>query len=545
MQAPVLVLNTETRRESGRSAQMSNIAAAVSVSEVVRTTLGPKAMLKMILDAMGGIVLTNDGNAILREIDVSHPAAKSMIELARAQDEEVGDGTTSVIILSGEMLRHAAPILQDDMHPTVITRAYNLALDHCLEICKKLAVHVDGREKIFNLTRHAVSQTLSMPRDQLTEMALRAVECVTIRKEGRIEVDTKRYAKTEKIPGGSFEECRVVDGVMFNKDVTHQKMRRRIENPRIVLLDCGMEYKKAESSVDVEITDEAHWERLLQLEEEHVKKLCDYVIALKPDVVITEKGFSDLAQHYMIKAGITAFRRVRKTDNNRIARACGATIVHRCDELQESDVGTNAGLFEVRKIGDDYFTFIEQCKEPKACSILLRGASKDILMDIERNLFDAIQVARNLTMEPMVLPGGGATEMACAAALYQYAKTFPGEESLPIQAVANALEVIPRTLVKNCGANVVRTITELRARHSESSGSDYTPQYWGIDGANEGQIKNMKDMAILEPFCVKVQTLKTAIESSCMLLRIDDIVSGVQAKGSQYSQALASGQLDG
>ena len=312
---------------------------------------------------------------------------------------------------------------------------------------------------------------------------------------------------------------------MFNKDVTHSKMRRRIENPRILLLDCPLEYKKGESQTNVEITDEEDWNALLRIEEEYIENMCAEIIAFKPDIVITEKGVSDLAQHFFMKAGITAFRRLRKTDNNRVARACGATIVSRTDEIQETDIGTGCGLFEVRKLGDEYFTFLEQCADPKACTILLRGGSKDVLNEVERNLQDAMQVVRNVVFDPKLLPGGGATEMAVACALQREGLKVEGVHQWPYQAVGEAMEVIPRTLAPNCGVSVVRAITKLRATHVTSIESGEKTCTFGINGIT-GEVDDMTVTGIYEPFAVKIQTIKTAVESACMILRVDDIVSG-------------------
>jgi len=312
---------------------------------------------------------------------------------------------------------------------------------------------------------------------------------------------------------------------MFNKDVTHSKMRRRIENPRILLLDCPLEYKKGESQTNVEITDEEDWNALLRIEEEYIENMCAEIIAFKPDIVITEKGVSDLAQHFFMKAGITAFRRLRKTDNNRVARACGATIVSRTDEIQETDIGTGCGLFEVRKLGDEYFTFLEQCADPKACTILLRGGSKDVLNEVERNLQDAMQVVRNVVFDPKLLPGGGATEMAVACALQREGLKVEGVHQWPYQAVGEAMEVIPRTLAQNCGVSVVRAITKLRATHVTSIESGEKTCTFGINGIT-GEVDDMTVTGIYEPFAVKIQTIKTAVESACMILRVDDIVSG-------------------
>lgn len=407
-QQPVFVVNNAPERTHGRKAQISNISAAKvcsplpsgsngtnlltavpscfqTVADVIRTCLGPKAMLKMILDPMGGILLTNDGNAILREIEVAHPAAKSMIELSRTQDEEVGDGTTSVIILgecspaeevifqsdmslssAGEILAQSLPHLERGLHPVVIISAYKKALAEALAIIESISVPVnveDEKEMLALIKTSIGTKFVSRWSDLMCKLALKAVRTVAeidksvggSSSDPNKIVDLKRYARVEKIPGGEIESSRVLDGVMLNKDVTHPKMRRRIENPRIVLLDCPLEYKKGESQTNIEITKEEDWNRILQIEEEQIKAMCDKIVELKPDLVFTEKGVSDLAQHFLLKADITAIRRVRKMDNNRIARATGATIVNRVEDLRESDVGTRCGLFHIEKIGDEYF----------------------------------------------------------------------------------------------------------------------------------------------------------------------------------------------
>ncbi|XP_043277828.1 T-complex protein 1 subunit gamma [Venturia canescens] len=531
--APIVVLSQNTKRDSGKKVQKENIQAGKAIADVIRTCLGPQAMLKMLMDPMGGIVMTNDGNAILREITVQHPAGKSMIEIARTQDEEVGDGTTSVIVLAGEILASAEPFLEQGMHPTVIIRAYRQALEDMVEVLNdKLSLELDrtDRKKLKEVVESCVGTKFIGRWSELAcDIALDAVHTVMLEENGRREIDIKRYAKVEKIPGGSIEESSVLKGVMINKDVTHPKMKRCIKNPRIVLLDCPLEYKKGESQTNIEVLKDTDFTRILELEEENIKKICDEVIAVKPDVVFTEKGISDLAQHYLLKAGISAIRRVRKSDNNRIARACGATVVNRTEELREEDVGTGAGLFEIKKFGDEYFCFITECKDPKACTIILRGASKDVLNETERNLQDALHVARNLLIEPKLVPGGGAVEMAVARYLNEKASGIPGVEQWPYKAIANALDIIPRTLAQNCGANIIRTLTALRAKHAAGGTT------WGIDGET-GLLVDMKERGIWEPLSVKLQIYKTAIETAILLLRIDDIVSGTKKKGSENDQ---------
>ncbi|KAF8561240.1 hypothetical protein P879_09203 [Paragonimus westermani] len=518
----VIVLNRNSRGEKSKSVQLANIEAGKTVADVVRTCLGPRAMLKMLMDPMGGIVMTNDGNAILRE----HPAAKSMIEIARTQDEEVGDGTTSVIILGGEMLAVAAPCIERQIHPTKIISAFRKGLDDMLSALREnlsISVDANNKEEMFKVIKSCVgTKFINQWADLACQIALDAVKTVTIESDGRKEIDIKRYAKIEKIPGGSIEDSVVMDGVMFNKDVVHPRMSRKIENPRILLLDCNLEYKKGESQTSIEISNEKDFTRALEIEENYIKDICDNIIKYKPDVVITEKGVSDLAQHFLAKAGISVLRRLRKTDNFRIARATGATIVSRPEEIKEDDIGTQAGLFEVKTIGDEYFTFITKCK---ACTILLRGASKDVLNEVERNLQDAMNVARNVMLDQRLVPGGGAIEMALGQVLTEKAKSaVSGVQQMAYLSMAQALEVIPRTLAKNCGANVLRLITELRARHAIDPA-----KYWtlGVDGTT-GKLADMKELNVWDPLVVKSQTFKTAIETAILLLRIDDVVSGVK-----------------
>lgn len=540
-QPQVYVLNQQAaKQEEGRKVQLENIQAGKTVADVIRTCLGPRAMLKMLMDPMGGIVMTSDGNAILREIMVQHPAAKSLIETARSQDEEVGDGTTSVVILAGEMLAVATPFMEQQEHPVVVIGAYLRALDDSLNfLSDSIAQPIDtsDKEALLSSLEAVIGTKMLRKWSRLAcEIALAAVQTVFLEDRGTKEIDIKRYAKVEKIPGGELEDSQVLRGVMVNKDVTHPQMRRRIEKPRILLMDCNLEYTKGESKTDMEFVKDQDFTRLLQMEEEYIKRICEKIIEHKPDLVITEKGISDLAQHYLAKQNISALRRVRKSDNNRIARACGATIVSRPDEIKDSDMGTGCGLFEVRKVGDEYFTFIEECTNPKACTILLRGASKDILMEVERNLQDAMHAARNILLDPRLVPGGGATEMELSVRLTEKAKGIEGIAQWPYRAVAKALEVVPRTLIQNCGGNAIRTLTALRAKHA--AGDQTT---WGIDG-DSGEIADMKQVGVYEPVRVKSQTIKTAVETAIMLLRIDKIVSGIKRPQSEEQQGAGQQQ---
>merc|ERR1711963_523298 len=455
------------------------------------------------MDPMGGIVMTNDGNAILREITVQNPAAKMLIEIARTQDEEVGDGTTSVVVLAAEIMSLSLPFLKDKMHPTTIIDAYRQALDFMIDTMKdklSVAVDVDSNEEVLKILRSCVNSNEKWG-SFLADFAVKAVKQVATFEDGRAKVDVKRYIKVEKIPGGLIEDSKVLSGVMFNKDVVHPKMSRRIEKPRVVLMDCGLEYKKGESVTNMEFSAATDFTAALQMEEEQIKTMVNDVLKLKPTLVVTEKGCSELASYLLAKEGVSVIRRVKKTDNNRIAKACGATIVHRPEELKEEDVGTSCGLFEIKKIGDEYFTFLTECE----------------------NLKDAIQVARNLMQEPRIVYGGGAIEVALSKAVAEKAEEVSGEKQWPFKAIGQALEVIPRILVANCGESTIRAITSLKAKHAEAPEN----HSWGIDGMT-GQVKDMKELGVWDPFAVRMQVYKSAVETAMMLLRIDDIVSGVK-----------------
>uniref|UniRef100_A0A8C9LLH8 T-complex protein 1 subunit gamma n=1 Tax=Piliocolobus tephrosceles TaxID=591936 RepID=A0A8C9LLH8_9PRIM len=501
------------------------LQASRAVSEIVKTTLGPMAMLKMMLDPMGGIVITNDGNSILREVDVAHPAAKSLIELSRSQDEEVGDGTTSVVILSGELLSTAETFLKQKIHPTVIVNGYMNALNCCIKTLEEIAIDVDinNEESLINIIDSCLNtKFVNRYNKIITKLALEATRCVQITNlMGKKEIDIKRYAKVEKIPAGDILDSYVLKGVMLNKDITHPQMKRYIKNPKILLLDCTLEYKKAESQTNVEVTDEQSWNKLLLQEEIEVKKMCEYIINSKCNVVITEKGVSDLAQHFLVKNNISVIRRVRKTDLNRLERVTGATIVNRCDEIVEADIGTKCGLFEIKKIGDDYYSFFIECENPHACTILLRGSTKDVLNEVERNLHDGMNVAKNIMLEGKLLYGGGCTEMRVGQKLMKEAVQYDDARKSITEAVATALEIIPKILAQNSGANVVKTINELRSYHEKPGFEKY-----GIDGVT-GDIIDVTKNNIWDLLAVKKQIYKSAIEAASMILRIDDVVSGI------------------
>jgi T-complex protein 1 subunit gamma len=394
---------------------------------------------------------------------------------------------------------------------------------------EKISINVDlnKKEDILKIIDSCLGTKFSTRWGSLiSSLALDATLTSMVEKDGKKDIDIKRFVKVEKIPGGEIEESKSVNGVILNKDVLHAKMRRRIENPRILLLDCSIEYQKAESHLTMEIEKEEDWTKLLKEEEEFIENMCNDIIKFKPDLVITEKGLSDLAQHFLVRNNISALRRLKKSDNDRLARLCGATIVNRVEDIQETDLGT-CSLFEVHKIGDEYFSFITKSEGASTSTILLRGASKDILNEVERNLQDALNVAKNVIIYPRLVPGGGATEMSISQALLEKSKSVEGVQQWPYRAISLAFEVIPRTLAQNCGSKSVRVITELRAKHAVSPIENSS---WGINGET-GVIAEMKQLGILDSFAVKAQAIKTSIEAACLLLRVDEIVSGISKKG--------------
>ncbi|KAL0234063.1 hypothetical protein PCE1_001101 [Barthelona sp. PCE] len=526
MSSNVLVLEQNTQREHGRKAQLTSIHAGKTVGDIIRTTLGPQAMLKMLVDPMAGVVITSDGHSILRDIDTQHPSARTLVDIARAQDEECGDGTTAVVVLAAEFLSAAEPFIDRNMHPTQIVAAYFEFLEKALKGLDDLSksIDVNDRETMRALIKTAIgTKFISRWADLMVDLALQAVLIVMTENKGLTEVDLKKYARVEKIPGGEIETSYVLDGVMIKKDVIHGEMRRKIENPRIICLDTPLEYRKGESNTVSEVATAEDWDKLLRQEDEYVKRLCEDLLKFKPDIVVTEKGVSEVASHILYSHNVTVLRRLRKPDNIRLAKACGATIISRADEIREEDVGTKCHLYEVRKIGDEYISFFEECEDPKACSIILRGANKDVLNEVERNIQDAMNVAKNIVLDPRVVPGGGAIEMAIACMVDEEGKKVEGAKQWPYRAAARALEVIPRTLASNCGANVIRVITELRAKHAQGKEEAST---FGIDGI-EGTMVDMREYGIWEPLTVKTQCIKTAVEAACLLLRIDDILSGM------------------
>lgn len=495
--------------------QNESAMAAKTISSVIRTCLGPRAMQKMVLTKINSIELTNDGNAILRELDVAHPSARSLIELAKTQDDEVGDGTTSVVILAAELLNEMTYILDKDVHPIRICRALSKALEICIKAIDEAALTLDSNEEtkatiIRGSVATKVCTVLKVPIDRL---ALETVKKIYIKEENKC--DLKSNMRIEKVLGGNFVESEVMDGILVNKDIIHPQMRRSIENPRIVIIESPLEYKKGESQTSYEFSKENDFTRALEIEEEQVREMCEKIVAVKPDIVVCEKGVSDLALSILFENNITGLRRMKKTDVSRLSKACGARVVNRPEDLEEKHVGTSCGLFEYVKYGEEYYCKFSKCLNPKACSVVIRGPTKDILNELERNFMDAVKVAKNIFISPKLCPGGGATEMAMAHKLLQ-AQTDDETEAEVFSRMASALAIVPSILLENSGVfSPLESITLLEQKHKEGS-------FYGVNGIT-GEVVDTRTV-VLEPYAVKSQCIKSAVEAVSQLLRIDGII---------------------
>lgn len=493
--------------------QKASAYAAKTLSSIIKTCLGPRAMQKMVLTKINSIELTNDGNSILREMDVSHPSARCLIELSQTQDDECGDGTTSVIILAAEIMNKIVGLL-DTNHPIRVCEAMRKARNICIDRLEAIAIEAREDELLQIISSCVATKLCSILKVPIPELALKAAQMVRTNRVGErgADIDIKTDIKIEKVLG-AFEECEVLDGVLLEKEIVHSQMRRRIENPRILLIDTSLEYKKGESVTNLEFSKDSDFSRALQIEEEQVRGMCAKILELKPDVVITEKGISDLALSILFENNVTAIRRIKKSESIRIAKATGATAMNRLEDLEPRHLGT-AGLFENIKIHNFHYCRISGCPSPRAVSVVLRGPSKDLLTELERNFMDAIKVARNVLRSPLLVPGGGAAEMSMARAL-RGAGESPLEREV-CTACSEALRVIPSIISSNSGAgNTLDTLNRLESMQEDDP-------YLGINGIS-GEVQSMRDL-VMEPIVVKTQCVKSCFEAVTQLLRVDGII---------------------
>ena len=518
-QTPVLILREGTKREKGKGAQMSNIAAAKAIGEAVRSTLGPRGMDKMLVDSMGDVVITNDGVTILKEIDVEHPAAKMIVEVAKTQDEECGDGTTTAVILAGELLKRAEGLIEQNVHPTVIAAGYRLASQKAQEILKTVGMKVapDDAEMLNDIATTAmISKSVSASREILADIAVKAVLSIAEKKDGKFEVDQDNIQIVKKV-GGSMGDSKMISGIILDKEVVHSGMPKKVENAKIALIDSAMEVKKTEIDAKIEITDPSQLQAFLNEEEKMLKKMVDIVKKTGANVAFCQKGIDDLVQHYLAKEGIYAVRRAKKSDMEKLAKATGGTIATKLDDLKASDLGF-AALVEEKKIGGDLMTFVTGCKNPKAVSILIRGGTEHVIDEIERSLDDAISVIGLALEDGILVTGGGSTAVEIALKLREYAASVGGREQIAIDQFANAMEIIPTTLAENAGLDPIDVLIEMRKAHKDGK------KYAGIN-VFTGKIVDMKNEKVLEPIRVGKQAINSATEAAVMILRIDDVIA--------------------
>ncbi len=519
---PVLILKEGTQRTVGRDAQRLNIMAARVIAEAVRTTLGPKGMDKMLVDSLGDVVITNDGVTILKEMDVEHPAAKMIIEVAKTQEDEVGDGTTTAVVLAGELLKRAEELLDQDIHPSIIARGYRLACEKCMEVLDELAIDIDvnDTETLKKVAATAITgKHAEYAVEHLSGIVVDAVRKVAEERGDRYYVDDDAI-KLEKKQGGSVEDTELVDGIVLDKEVVHPGMPRRVENAKIAVLKAALEVKETETDAEIRITDPEMLQKFIEQEEKMIKDMVDALVNAGANVVFCQKGIDDLAQYYLAKAGVLAVRRVKQSDIEKLAKATGAKILTDLRDIKPEDLG-EAELVEERKVGDEKMVFVTGCKNPKAVTILIRGGTEHIVDEVERSLTDSIKVVKTALESGKVVAGGGAPEIELSLRLKQWAPTLGGREQLAAEAFANALEIIPRSLAENAGLDPIDILVELRKAHENGE------KYAGVN-VFSGKIENMKELGVLEPLRVKKQAISSATEVAIMILRIDDVIA---AKG--------------
>jgi thermosome len=521
---PVLVLKEGSTRSRGREAQHTNIMAARIIAEMVKSSLGPKGMDKMLVDSFGDVTITSDGRTILDEMDVQHPAAKMMVEVAKTQDNEAGDGTTTVVVLAGELLAKAEELIGKNIHPTIIIDGYKKAMEKALEILEKIAIPVDLNSTEY-LKKTAMtsmaSKLVAEHKEYLADLAVKAVLQVAEKADGKYKVDVDDV-KVEKKPGESLRDTILVNGIVLDKEVVHPGMPKRVENARIALLDTPLEIEKTEFDAKINIESPEQMEAFLKQEEVMLRDMVEKLASVGANVVLCQKGIDDMAQHFLARKGILAVRRVKKSDMEKLAKATGGRIITNLEDMTSADLGY-ANVVEERKIGDDKMTFVEGCRNPRSVTILIRGATERVVDEAERSLHDAICVVRDIVEEPKILAGGGAPELEVARVLKKYAETLPGREQLAVKNFAEALEAIPATLAENAGLDPIDVLSELRARHEKN-------ETWAGIEVISGKVQDMREAEVFEPLSVKKQVIKSATEAASMILKIDDVIAAAKMK---------------
>jgi thermosome len=518
----VLILKEGTSRSRGKEAQRSNIMAAKVIAETVKTSLGPMGMDKMLVAGFGDVTITNDGATILKEMDIQHPTAKMMAEVSKTTDGEVGDGTTSVVVLAGRLLEKAEDLLDQNIHSTVIVDGYRLATDKALEFLNEIAMHVkpDDRDMLRKVAMTTVAtKMVSENKELMADIAIDAMLKVAQKtKEGyKVDVDD---VKVEKKAGESMDETKLIEGMILDKEVVHSGMPKRVQNAKIALINSPIEIEKTEFTAKINIEKPEEMKAFLDEEEQTLKGMVDKIVASKANVLICQKGIDDLAQHYLAKSGILAVRRASESNMEKLAKATGGKISANLDDLTEQDLGYAKNV-EERKIGDDKWVFIEGCKNPLAVTILIRGGTSKVVDEAERSLHDALCVVRDIIQRPYVVAGGGSAEIEVASRLRKWAEKLSGKEQLAALGFAEALEVIPLALAENAGLDMVDILVNLRAQHEK--GVIWAGVY--AEGGMKDNVKDMTKLGVYEPLVVKEQVIKSASEVASMILRIDDVIS--------------------
>jgi len=513
---PILILPEGTNRFLGRDAQRMNIMAGKALAETVRTTLGPKGMDKMLVDSLGDIVVTNDGVTILKEMDIEHPAAKMLVEVAKTQEDEVGDGTTTAVIIAGELLKKAEGLLDQDIHPTIIAMGYRQAAEKAQEILNVISIDADDRDTLLKVAMTAMTgKGTEKARKPLAELIVSAVK--QVEEDGEIDTD---HIKIEKKDGAIVDESKLVHGVIIDKERVHPGMPSKIDDAKIALLNSAIEVKETEVDAEIRITDPAQMQAFIEQEEQMIKDMINKIEDSGATVLFCQKGIDDLAQHYLAKAGIMAVRRVKKSDMEKLSKATGANVVTNIEDLSYSDLG-DAGKVAEKKISGEDMIFVEECKDPKAVTILVRGSTSHVVDEIERAVDDAIGVVTATVEDKKVVAGGGAPEIAISKGLKEYADSISGREQLAVSAFAEALEIVPKTLAENAGLDSIDALVDLRAAHEKSL-------YMGLD-VFEGDVRDMYRAGVVEPQRVKKQAIQSAAEAAEMILRIDDVIASTGA----------------
>ena len=515
---PIYILSEGSRRTSGRDAQSMNITAGKAVARAVRTTLGPKGMDKMLVDSSGNVVVTNDGVTILEEMDVDHPAAQMIVEVAQTQDEETGDGTTTAVILAGELLARAENLLEDDVHPTVVANGYRFAAAEARDILESIATEAEGDDALREIAITAMTgKGAEASRDLLADLVVEAVRAVE--SEEGIDLDD---VVVEPIVGGSVADSHLVSGVVLDEERAHENMPRRVDDAKVLLLDAPVEVRETEIDSQLDITSPAQLEQFLAREEGEIREMVEAIVDSGATVVVCQKAIDDLAVHYLSKAGVMAVKRAKKFDLRSLARATGATITSDFEDLEP--VLGDAGLVEQREMGEETRIFVEDCPDAKAVTLVLRGGTEHVVSEVERAVEDALGVVRVTALDGRVLAGGGAPEIELARLLRDFADSVSGREQLAVEAFASALEVVPRTLAENAGLDPIDSLIDLRARHDAGDVSAGLDVYTGASA-------DMMAQHVVEPLRVKLQAVESATEAVELLLRIDDVVAAGDLKG--------------